>query len=631
MEFITATESAIKHNKLDQASAEELRTKVTACLNNAKVPNSNLNKEEREAVKTLGKDNNITILPADKGRCTVVLDKIDYDEKVSALLNDTNTYELLKWDPSSGYRKKVIDSLQELERSEVIDRDLYHKLYPGETVPKFYGLPKIHKENSPLRPIVSSVDSVTYNVAKHLGYIIGLLVGKSEHHIKNSQDFVNKIKDISIEEGETITSYDVSALFTCVPPDEAVNVVREFLLNDTALNERTKLSPDQVCSLLELCLNTTYFVYNGRFYRQRHGCAMGSPVSSIVVNLFMEHFERQALDSYTGTPPTHWYRYVDDTWVKIKVDQLVPFFDHINNVNQYIKFTQEELKDGKLAFLDCSVSIVEDGKLRTSVYRKSTHTDQYLLFESHHPLVHKLGVIRTLFHRADTICLDEDLKDSEHKHLKSALGACGYQSWTFEKALKKSKPRTFDSNSNRTQGGESRRYNTTIPYVSKLSEKIRRIYREYQLPVSFKPYNTLRQKLVHPKDKTPKDKQNNIVYGFRCQDNGCEETYIGETKQTLGKRMYQHRRASTSGCGDSAVYSHLNSANHSFDNRDVIILDRESRWFERGVKEALYVKCEQPSLNKGGGLRHNLAGAYSSAITKIPQRLKSLSTPSTGQ
>ena len=93
--------------------------------------------------------------------------------------------------------------------------------------------------------------------------------------------------------------------------------------------------------------------------------------------------------------------------------------------------------------------------------------------------------------------------------------------------------------------------------MSKLSEKIRRIYREYQLPVSFKPYNTLRQKLVHPKDKTPKDKQNNIVYGFRCQDNGCEETYIGETKQTLGKRMYQHRRASTSGCGDSAVYSQL--------------------------------------------------------------------------
>ena len=79
--------------------------------------------------------------------------------------------------PSSGYRKKVIDSPQELGRSEVIDRDLYHKLYQGKTVPKFYGLPKVHKENSPLRPIVSSIDSVTYNVTKHLAYIIGPLVG----------------------------------------------------------------------------------------------------------------------------------------------------------------------------------------------------------------------------------------------------------------------------------------------------------------------------------------------------------------------------------------------------------------------------------------------------------------------
>ena len=78
---------------------DELRIKETAYLINSKVPNSNLNKEVREAVKTLGKDNNITILPADKGRCTTVLDKSDYDEKESALLNDTNINKLLKRDP----------------------------------------------------------------------------------------------------------------------------------------------------------------------------------------------------------------------------------------------------------------------------------------------------------------------------------------------------------------------------------------------------------------------------------------------------------------------------------------------------------------------------------------------------
>ena len=190
--------------------------------------------------------------------------------------------------------------------------------------------------------------------------------------------------------------------------------------------------------------------------------------------------------------------------------------------------------------------MVNERSLRTSVYRKATHTDQYLLFDSHHPLIHKLGVIRTLFHRADSICLDKDSKDNEHKHLKTALDACGYKSWTFHKALKDStqKQDITAAPSTTNQGEPTRSFNTTIPYVSDLSEKIRRIFGNYKLPVSFKPKNTLRQQLVHPKDKIPKDKKTNIVYGIQCKDNECTETYIGETKQPLAKRMYQHRRAS---------------------------------------------------------------------------------------
>ena len=115
------------------------------------------------------------------------------------------------------------------------------------------------------------------------------------------------------------------------------------------------------------------------------------------------------------------------------------------------------------------------------------------------------------------------------------------------------------------------------------------------------------------------------MYAVQFKDAGCSDTYIGETKQTLHKRMYQHRRPSTS-AGDSAVYQHLDTTKHSFDNKDVLILDREHRWFERGVKEAIYVTAEQPTLNKGGGLRHNLPGAYSSAISKIPKKLQSSSS-----
>ena len=85
--------------------------------------------------------------------------------------------------------------------------------------------------------------------------------------------------------------------------------------------------------------------------------------------------------------------------------------------------------------------------------------------------------------------------------------------------------------------------------------------------------------------------------------------------------MYQHRRPSSSGVNDSAVFSHLKFTNHSFEDKDVLILDKERRWFERGVKEAIYVQREEPSLNRGGGLRHCLSKTYNTAIRKVPQRI----------
>ena len=78
--------------------------------------------------------------------------------------------------------------------------NLYKRLYPtGANAPKFYGLPKVHKENIPLRPIVSSVGSVSYETAKELSRILKPLVGKTEHHVKNAKEFINSIQDIRIE------------------------------------------------------------------------------------------------------------------------------------------------------------------------------------------------------------------------------------------------------------------------------------------------------------------------------------------------------------------------------------------------------------------------------------------------
>ena len=168
----------------------------------------------------------------------------------------------------------------------MLDSLTYKSMYPtGFVPPKFYGLPKIHKMDTPLRPIVSSCGSVTYGVAKELAKILKPLVGKSPHHINSTQDFVEQVKHITLVLGECLGSYDVSALFTLVPVDPALNIIRDLLDKDHTLKDRTVLAVSDIILLFEFCLTNTYFSFQDQFYELVEGVAMGSPVSPIVANL----------------------------------------------------------------------------------------------------------------------------------------------------------------------------------------------------------------------------------------------------------------------------------------------------------------------------------------------------------
>ena len=78
-------------------------------------------------------------------------------------------------------------------------------------------------------------------------------------------DFVEKVKDINMEEDESVVQFDVKSLFTCVSVDETVEVVHQKLQGDLSLRDRTTLNSDHVCLLLKLCLQSTYFTYKGQY------------------------------------------------------------------------------------------------------------------------------------------------------------------------------------------------------------------------------------------------------------------------------------------------------------------------------------------------------------------------------
>ena len=124
------------------------------------------------------------------------------------------------------------------------------------------------------------------------------LINKSPHHIQSTRDFVNRVREVTLLPGECLNSYDVSALFTSVPIDPALNIIKDLLACD-----RSVLSVQNTIEPLGFCLHNTYFSFQNTFYEQVEGAAMGSLVSPIVANLYMEHFEREALMSASNTPP----------------------------------------------------------------------------------------------------------------------------------------------------------------------------------------------------------------------------------------------------------------------------------------------------------------------------------------
>ena len=176
-------------------------------------------------------------------------------------------------------------------------------MYPTSCIPpKFYGLPKIHKTCNSLKPIVSSRGSVTYGVAKVISKVFKPLVGKSPHHIQSRGDFVSKAKGLPLQPGECLASYYVTSLFPSVPIDPALNIIRDLLEKDEKLNDRTVLSVQSIMEILRFCLYNTYFSFQNKFYEQVEGVAMGSPISPIVANLYMEYFEGRALRSAANPP-----------------------------------------------------------------------------------------------------------------------------------------------------------------------------------------------------------------------------------------------------------------------------------------------------------------------------------------
>ena len=260
LDFIAELESYLTTScDLSEESKNDIRQEITNGLlrHNNK---TKLDKREQEALQNLQKDDTIIILPADKGRQTVVMNKDDYIKKATTLLEDGNTYTELNADPTKTTTTRINNQLKKLKDQHKLSSNLYHRIRPSDAnIAKFYGLPKIHKPAIPLRPIVSLPGSPTYNLAKHLSNILKPLTKPSTRSIDNINTFLSHIENLKIKPDETMVSFDVVSLFKSIPLDIAKSTTERLLWQNISWKEHTTLEVEDIMSLLDI-LSTDSFL-----------------------------------------------------------------------------------------------------------------------------------------------------------------------------------------------------------------------------------------------------------------------------------------------------------------------------------------------------------------------------------
>ena len=117
-----------RQRDLSESSKDNIRSRIASTVQSASIPDSNLTKDEQQALKRLKTDNNIFILPAEKGHVTVAIDKTDYFDKLDALVNDKQTYEELKRDPTPALQRKLNSKILTLKKNDAIETQRYYRL-----------------------------------------------------------------------------------------------------------------------------------------------------------------------------------------------------------------------------------------------------------------------------------------------------------------------------------------------------------------------------------------------------------------------------------------------------------------------------------------------------------------------
>ena len=575
----------------------------------------NLSKPEYDALKKLASNKDLVIQKSDKGNSVVVIDRADYLARMQEIVSDTSKFEKVrvKEDKDYNFMVKENKNVDKILKSllGLTDEERNKLSQNGPNPARLYGLPKIHKplvDGLPkFRPIISQIGSPTYRIAKYLLSFIAPFT-TNEYTVKDTFHFVSLLdgKDHRL----VMASLDVESLFTNIPLDETIEIVTNKVFHQKS--QVKGLSRHDFKSLLSLCTKGTVFYYNGNYYRQRDGVAMGSPLGPALANAFLCHHEATWIDECPlSYAPVFFARYVDDIFVLLRSkEHTARLAEYLSSMHANIRFTYEEESDNVLPFLDVNVYRDAD-KFASTVHRKVTFSGVYTNFNSFMPDTYKRGLVSTLLHRAFQITSSYISLHEEIERLKIIFAKNGYPSKFVDKCIFHFFNKIYNKRPAAEDPEPKKEFVLVLPFLGSISWKTKstliRSFREFvpssKLKVVFKSSKRLSSYFKF-KDSFPKSLTSGVIYSYKCAV--CNHCYIGSTKRFFEKRLEEHLHISAltgnrlQGLQVFTPMQHMRSdkcSSSTMSRDEFTIIGRDENPYLLTVKESIFISTLKPQLN----------------------------------
>ncbi|CAF5048907.1 unnamed protein product, partial [Rotaria magnacalcarata] len=322
----------------------------------------------------------------------------DYQKKSKEFMDKIQTYKCIGiTDPLPDLILRTNKCLLDLRLVKWITQKQYEQLSikPNEVESAhLYYLPKAHKPGTPLRPIISGLKHPTVKISKYLDDLLRPLFDQMALETTVTSDFelVKHLQERSkknMRQETLFCTVDVTDLYTMVPQIEGVLSLRK-MLERLKLKQVGGLKIETIIRLSRFVMKNNYFNYDGQYYHQVRGGAMGSPLTLTIANCYMFFFEQQIIKQISNSGGLY-FRYIDDTCITVNwpAQHLFRQVDRWNKFDENIKLLANIVSSNN--FLDLYMEN-KDGKLLTSVYQKPSYEPYYLPFNSIHPLHMKKNI-----------------------------------------------------------------------------------------------------------------------------------------------------------------------------------------------------------------------------------------------